>query len=98
MPTTLESLYRFVRYNEEEGTEWSVASCPIESDKRLYRIMYNGDAVYEQELTIQVKNYRWELVEYKRLLEVVSRDMDFCDAFRNACSDLMSEDPWLTSL
>jgi hypothetical protein len=98
MPTTLESLYRFMRYNEEEGPQWSVASCPIESDKRLYRIMYSGNELYEQELTIQIKHYRWELSEYKRLLEIVSRDVEFCEAFRSACMDMLQGDPWLSSI
>jgi len=97
-PTTLDCLYRFTRYEEEDGPSWSVASCPIESDKRLYRIMYSGDDLYEQELTINIKNYRWELSEYKHLLEVVSSDMDFCEAFRLACLVMLQEDPWLSSL
>ncbi len=98
MPTTLECLYRFLCYNEEEGPEWSVASSPISVDKRLYRIMYSGNELYEQELTIQVKNYKQELVEYRHLLEVVSRDEEFCEAFRFACIDMLQGDPWLSSL
>ena len=97
-PTTLDCLYRFTRYNEEDGPDWSVASCPIGMDKRLYRIMYQGEEAYEQELTIDIASYKTELRGYKHLLEVISHDGEFCKEFRLACQELMQVDPWLQSL
>ena len=102
MPTTLDTLFRFMQHDEPTATcsaSWSVSAGTLEIETRLYRIMYrDGKDKYEEELTIPIRNYKQILYEFYSILKDVIVNDEFCKEFRDACKELIRADPWLREL
>ncbi len=72
-----------------------MAAGALEKRQRLYRILYRSPtAQIEDELTIDVGR-PGPLKEFFLLLARVIGRTDLEEGFRNACLDLLAEDPWL---
>jgi hypothetical protein len=102
MPTTLHTLFRFMRHDGPNATcsaSWSVSAGTLEMETRLYRIMYkDGKDKYEEELTIPLRNYKQILYEFYSILKDVISNDSFCKEFRDACHEMIHVDPWLQEL
>jgi hypothetical protein len=101
-PTLLDTLFRFHKHDDPESTprcNWNVSAGSIDGQNRLYRIVYSEDKItYEEEVQIPFHNYKKLLIKFYLILEKVMGDKELCLEFRNACRDLMHEDPWLKSM
>ncbi len=96
-PTQLHQLHRFFRHDQGRATgcEWNIAAGALEKQQRLYRILYRSATVHiEDELTINVGR-PGPLKDFFLLLARVIGHTDLDGGFRDACLDLLTEDPWL---
>ncbi len=98
-PSKLHRLHRFFRH-EDDGTTygcyWNVAAGALEQHQRLYRVIYKSSTIdITDEITIDVKKPEL-LKDYFWLLAKILQRTDLDPKFKEAVSDLLSEDPWLS--
>jgi len=98
-PSKLHRLHRFFRhesYGSVHTCYWNIAAGALEKRQRLYRILYKGPtATIDDEITIDVHSPA-ALKEFFLLLTGICNRMDLDPSFKQACSDLLIEDPWLS--
>ncbi len=98
-PSKLHTLHRFFRH-EDDGTAygcyWNVAAGTIEQRRRLYRVLYKSNTIdITDEITIDAKKPEL-LKDYFWLLAKILQRTDLDPKFKEAVSDLLAEDPWLS--
>ena len=101
MPTQLSTLYRFFKH-EEEGSNpvWNIASVPYDGEFRIYRIYYaDTDQPHLSTDTEKVvpitKKWRTHVESILQVLLGILESNAYAPTFREACIQIMKEDPWL---
>lgn len=101
MPTQLSTLYRFFKH-EEEGSNpvWNIASVPYDAEFRIYRIYYTDTTQpqlnKDMEKVVPVtKKWRTHVESILHVLLGILESKAYTPAFREACLQIMQEDPWL---
>lgn len=99
MPTHLDRLFRFFRHDEGKyGVSWNLSAVTLEQKSRLYRYSYKStERSFEYETTIHVQTPR-QLLPFYTLLTRLTQEKELDEAFRLACLELLTIDPWLEEL
>lgn len=103
MPTQLSTLYRFFKHEEEEDSNpvWNVASVPYDAEFRIYRIFYSDskqshlNCDMEEVMPIANKKWRKHVESIIQAILGILESNSYDPAFREACVQIMQEDPWL---
>jgi hypothetical protein len=101
MPTQLSQLFRFLKHDEKgENPIWIVTSAPFENDSRIYRIMYkdieNEQLNTDTEIIMHIeKKWKSSLEPIVRSVLKIQEEIKYVKEFRNACLDIMKDDPWI---
>jgi hypothetical protein len=97
MPSSLDLLFRFFEYNNEnEKDNWVVSGGTLEGTKRYYRVMYESDTKFECELVFENADSDMKAKIHSFVNAVLKRiNLGVSDTFRKMFDDLTVQDPWI---
>ena len=97
MPSSLDLLFRFFEYNDQnEQDNWVVSGGTLEGTKRYYRVMYESITKFECELVFEDDDSDIKVKIHSFVNAVLERiHLGVSDTFRKMFDELTIQDPWI---